>query len=481
MTTFYFYDLETSGFSPKTARIMQFAGQRTTMDLEPVGEPHNVLIKMTPDTLPDPGAILVTGITPQQTVADGMTEAEFLKLFYEEIATPGTVFVGFNSTRFDDEFMRYLHYRNFYDAYEWHWSDSRSRWDLLDLTRMTRALRPDGIEWPFDSQGKAANRLELLTSVNKLDHANAHDALSDVLATIAWAGLIKQKQPKLFAHLLEMRDKKKVAELVEAGQPFIYSSGKYPAEFHKTTAAAYVIPATDKSGGVVFDLRHDPGEINKLSEDELLELWKHRCQEYPCPHPRVPLKTIKYNRCPAVAPLGVLDQASQERIQLSTATVQQNFTKLQHLKPQLAQKIEKVLTRLDKLQQTKFLESPSDVDGRLYDGFISPADKPTMKAVQSATKQTVSELQPKFKDDRLNQLFPLYKARNFPAQLTDEERAEWDQFCKHRLLSGQSNSVAAKYFAQLSEAAQRKGLTDKDQFLLEELQLWGQSILPIDE
>ncbi|HZM64600.1 MAG TPA: exodeoxyribonuclease I, partial [Candidatus Saccharimonadales bacterium] len=175
--SFFFYDLETSGFNPREARIMQFAGQRTDLELRPIGEPVNELIKMTADILPDPDAVLITAITPQQTLADGYTEAEFLHRFTEQVATPGTIFVGYNTVRFDDEFMRALHYRNFYDPYEWQWQDDRSRWDLLDVVRMTRALRPDGIAWPFDIHGKPTNRLELLTGLNKLNHEAAHDAL----------------------------------------------------------------------------------------------------------------------------------------------------------------------------------------------------------------------------------------------------------------------------------------------------------------
>ena len=161
-TSYFFYDLETSGIDPKISRIMQFAGQRTNENLEPIGEPINVLIKLAPDVLPDPDAIMITGITPQATLADGLTEAEFLKYFYEEVIKPDTIFMGFNSVRFDDEFMRYLHYRNFYDPYEWHWQNGCSRWDLLDVIRMTRALRPEGIEWPVDKDGKPLSGDELL-------------------------------------------------------------------------------------------------------------------------------------------------------------------------------------------------------------------------------------------------------------------------------------------------------------------------------
>ena len=152
---------------------MQFAGQRTGMDLNPVGEPYDILIKISEDILPEPDAILITGITPQKTIADGITEAEFLKIFDAEINQEGTIFVGFNSIRFDDEFMRFTRYRNFYDPYEWQWKDGRGRWEILDVARMTRALRPGGIQWPFGSDGKPTNRLELLADVNKLDHHSA--------------------------------------------------------------------------------------------------------------------------------------------------------------------------------------------------------------------------------------------------------------------------------------------------------------------
>ena len=148
--TFFFYDLETSGLSARSDRIMQFAGQRTDMDLRPIGEPYNVLIALSDDTLPSPEALMVTGITPQKTVDEGYTEAQFVRMLTEEICTPGTIMTGFNSVRFDDEFMRHLLWRNFYDPYEWAWRDGRSRWDLLDVVRMTRALRPEGIEWPVD-------------------------------------------------------------------------------------------------------------------------------------------------------------------------------------------------------------------------------------------------------------------------------------------------------------------------------------------
>lgn len=468
-TSFYFYDLETSGVNPRTARIMQFAGQRVDEQLGPIGEPHNLLIKLTEDVLPEPDAILITGITPQQTHADGLTEAEFMRIFENEIALPDTIFVGFNSVRFDDEFMRFMHYRNFYDAYEWQWKDGRSRWDLLDVVRMTRALRPEGIKWPVDSKGKPTNRLELLTSLNGLDHANAHDALSDVQATIDLARLLKSKQPKLFEYLLKLRDKNQVAQLVGAGQPFVYSSGKYSSEHEKTTVAIKLCDHPKKQGALVYDLRHDPSEFVSLSPEKLAALWTKKWNE---PGPRLPVKTLQFNRCPAVAPLSVLEVAdTTKRLELDMDQVARHATVLA-AQPSFAQNIVKAVDILDTKQQASFLAQSQEVDGRLYDGFIGNEDKRAMQFVRESQAAKAVDLQ----DSRLQALLPLYKARNYPKSLSDDERQTWEEFIQTRLSSGKPSRLE-KYFARLTELSQQTRLTKNQQYLLEELRLYGESLL----
>lgn len=475
--SFFFYDLETSGFGAQQARIMQFAGIRTDLQLKPIGEPVDILIKFTEDSLPDPDAVLITGITPQATIAGGITEAEFLKRFTTEVAIPDTIFVGYNTIRFDDEFMRCLHYRNFYDPYEWQWQDGRSRWDLLDVVRMTRALRPDGIAWPFDVNGKPTNRLELLTALNKLDHAHAHDALSDVEATIAVARLIRNKQEKLFEFLLGMRDKRKIAELVEGGQPFVYTSGKYPSEFEKTTVAFAICPQPGRQGSAfVYDLRIDPLQYKDKTAEQLAELWRWKKEP---DEPRLPVKTIQYNRCPAVAPLGVLDEASQKRLKIDLPQIKKHLVLLKGM-TDLEERLCKAWEILDnQREQTRLVSTERDVDSSMYNGFFDGPDKQSMRVVRAADPSELGEgLGLHFKDQRLTALLPLYKARNYPKQLTGEERAEWDKFCEHRLLNGGQQSRMAKFFTRLQEIAVRDGLTSHQQYLLEELRLYAESVMP---
>ena len=469
--TFFFYDLETSGLNPREDRIMQFAGIRTDLELNPIGEPYNVLVKLNDDTLPSPDALMVTGITPQQTQADGYTEAEFSKFLMDEIFTPGTIATGFNSIRFDDEFIRALFWRNFYDPYAWFWRDDRSRWDLLDVVRMTRALRPEGIEWPM-VDGKEANRLELLTKQNGIDHFKAHDALSDVEALIAVTKLIKEKQPKLYDHLFAYKDKKLVKNLVnlENKQPFVYVSGRLDAEYHKATVA---FPLTSGRNGnvIVYDLRYDPTPFLELSLKELQKIfytpWEQRQKEDYLP---LPVKEMQYNRAPAVAPLGVLEQqGGWERISLDEQTVKKHRAALLS-SPAFAENIRTLF------ENKPEFEKSSDPEAQLYDGFVSDTDTLRIEKVRNANEQQLADLHPDFVDERLGGLLLHYKARNYPKSLAEDEAEAWESWrAKH------IRTALPQFVTRLNEIAKTTTDDESKQFVLQELQLWAESIVPIDE
>lgn len=467
--TFFFYDLETSGLSARDDRIMQFAGQRTDMDLRPLGEPFNVLVKLNDDTLPSPDAVMVTGITPQSTQADGLTEAEFAQLLMDEIFIPDTISVGFNNVRFDDEFIRHLFWRTFRDPYEWSWKDGCSRWDILDVVRMTRALRPDGIEWPIDDEGRPTNRLELITKANGIDHGKAHDALSDVEALIDVARLLKEKQPDLFGYLLKIRDKKAVKQLVNLDEkrPFVYTSGRYDADWSKTTVA-FPLTAAPNANVLVYDLRHDPAAFVGLSETELSDrLFASRDERKAEGFVAVPVKTLQYNRCPAVAPVGVLEGEGWKRIGLDLATIDGNRKKLlEH--PDFAEKIRAVMER-----RPAFAKS-DDAEARLYDGFIDGPDKMRIETVRNADARQLADFHPQFDDERLSDLLLRYKARNFAGSMSEDEVMSWESWRGTRL-----NRQLPSYLKALQRLATTAG--DDKRFALEELQLWAEAIMPEPE
>lgn len=449
---------------------MQFAGQRTDMNFHPIGEPYNLLVAVNDDTLPSPYALMVTGVTPQETVADGYTESQFAKLFMEEIATPDTVILGYNSVRFDDEFMRALLWRNYCDPYEWAWKDGRSRWDMLDVVRMTRALRPEGIKWPT-VDGKAVNKLELLSAENGLEHEKAHDALSDVVALIGVAKLIADKQPQLFQYLLKMRDKKALKELVslDSKTPFVYTSGRYDAAYDKTTVAMPIAEA-DFGNVFVYDLRYDPTDWLEKSEREIADIvflpYAERGDEYV----RLPVKKLQYNRVPAVAPVAVLEKEDGwAKIKLDYATIEKHRqTLLAH--PEFAERVAKVL-----LKKPDFPAVP-DAEGQVYDGFVSDRDKLRSEVLRNTSEHDVALYRPEFEDTRLQELFPRYKARNFPRQASSDELASYETWRTARL-----QAKAPRFMQDLQAVAKQANLTDHQLYVLEELKLWFESVMPEGE
>jgi len=464
----YFYDLETSGFSARAQRIMQFGGQRTDMDLKPIAEPLNVLIKLPEDILPDPEAIFVHGVTPQKTLEEGYSEPEFLKILSKEVLMPRTTVVGFNNVRFDDEFMRHLMYRNFYDPYAWQWQDNRSRWDILDMVRMTRALRPDGIKWAYGDDGKPSNRLEELAIANNISHANAHDALADVKATIDLAKLVKQAQPKLYDWLFKVRSKKEVAKLVNLDnpQPFVYTSGLYASEGLKTSIAIAIAPApANPNALLVYDLRFDPTQFINMPEKELLKhafLNREQRKEIT----PLPIKSLALNRCPAVAPLGVLNEAAEQRIKLSIKEAENN------LKLLLSDKT--FGERIRSVWEARSLpKTVDDVEFQLYEGFFGDKDAQQMRKVRERDTRKLADWHPTFDDPRLEELLLHYKARNFPTSLDEAEEKAWKAYKNGRLLNGLPGQASLEeYMKRLQK------MTTGNKFLREQLKLYGELLAP---
>ena len=479
MKTFFFYDLETSGFSPQNDRIMQFAGQRTDENLNRIGEPVNILIRLNDDVLPSPSALMVTKISPQKTVEEGYTEAEFAKMLVEEYFTPDTVIIGYNNVRFDDVHIQHLLWRNFYPPYDWQWKDGRSRWDLLDVVRMIRALRPEGINWPFiinEETGEkiAANKLELLTKENGILHENAHDAMSDVDGLIDVARLLKEKQPQIFDYLFKIRSKNEVQKLVnlENPKPFVYTSGRFKVEFEKTTVAFPIVPAKNQNV-IVWDLRFSPEKFIDWSEDQILENitvdFETRSSDDFEP---IAAKILQYNKCPAVAPMGVLTEENQQRLKIDLAEIQKNLDILRK-NPHFAENLRSAFERRSEVFQDKSSAEKPAPEARLFEGFVSRSDDIKIEAVRNSTDRELADFHPDFADERLTDLLLHYKARNFPKSLSSQEKELWEEYRVENL-----QKMMPNFMKEFQEIANNQNLNSQEEYILEEIKLWLENILP---
>ncbi|TXH67721.1 MAG: exodeoxyribonuclease I, partial [Lysobacteraceae bacterium] len=343
--SFLFYDLETFGTDPRVSRIAQFAAIRTDSDLNPIEEPLDFMVKPAADLLPSPGAAMITGISPQHAARDGVIEAEAFSRIQEAMSVPETCVLGYNSLRFDDEFVRFGLYRNFHDPYEREWRGGNSRWDLLDVLRLAHALRPDGIVWPAREDGATSFKLEHLAVANGVRDGDAHEALSDVRALIGMARLFKRSQPRLWDYALKLRDKRFAARMLDlvAMTPVLHVSQRFPAQRLCAAAVAPVArhPTIDNRI-VVFDLHEDPQPLLELDADAIADRLYTPIADLPPGEARVPLKEVHLNRSPMLVEWANLRTADFARLGIDPALARQRAEILRAAGAALAEKVRRV-------------------------------------------------------------------------------------------------------------------------------------------
>ena len=428
--TFYWYDYETFGADPARDRPAQFAGLRTDLEFNPLGKPLVLYCKPAPDYLPDPAACLITGITPQQALDKGKLEVDFIRTINAEFSVPSTCVVGYNNIRFDDEVTRYSLYRNLMDPYAREWRNGNSRWDLIDVMRMARALRPEGIEWPIDPDGRVSFRLDQLTAVNNIQHADAHDALSDVTATMDLARLLKQRQPRFFDFMMTHRHKQQALKLLGLGslQPLIHASSRYPAaQGCMAVVVALARHPGNPNGIVTYDLSVDPEPLIELSPEVLHERLFTPRASLPADIERIALKTVHINKCPALAPLCTLQPERAGIWGLDLRQCEKNLEMIRRTEG-LGQKIQAILS-----MGKRGKDSAKDVDLSLYDSFVAEQDRTALNEFLRLSPAEMAGWSRPMSDPRLPELVFRFRARNYPDSLKPDEIERWRSQTRNRL------------------------------------------------
>ncbi|WP_376695306.1 exodeoxyribonuclease I [Wenzhouxiangella sp. EGI_FJ10305] len=428
--TFLWHDFETFGADPRRDRPAQFAARRTDSALNPIGEPEVFYCRPADDMLPQPMACLITGITPQTARERGLPENEFAARIFELMRQPGTCSVGYNNFRFDDEVTRHLFWRNFIDPYEREWANGNSRFDLIDLMRLARAVRPEGIAWPDYEDGRPSFRLEDLAAANGMDTSQAHDALADVNATIAMARLLKENQPKLWDWALGLRSKNRVTDMLTRGEALLHASSRFPAL--PGCGVAPILPLGQHpqiaSQWLVWNLNVDPGPFLDLAPEELADRHWTPAADLPEGVARVPVKLVRNNRCPMLAPLKVLEQARAESLGIDFSGIEGHASVLR-ARPDFVERLGSLFAGRGGLSEA------ADPELDLYGGFPPRDDRPVVQRIGGLNGKELARLDSPFRDERLNQLLFRYRARIWPETLTPGEHEEWERYRHRRLVS----------------------------------------------
>jgi exodeoxyribonuclease-1 len=468
--SFLWHDYETFGRDPARERPVQFAAIRTDTDLNPLDE-LMIYCRQTADYLPDPESCLVHGVLPQTANENGLSEHEFATAIHQQMSHPGTCVAGYNNIRFDDEFTRQLFFRNLFDPYAREWRNGNSRWDVIDVVRLTRALRPDGINWPVDAEGYPTNKLEKLTEANDIPHGDAHDALADVRATIAIARLIKQKQPRLYDYALQMRAKRKVAEALDihSVKPVLHVSGMYSARQLNLSIIAPLCQHPGNANGILaYDLRMDPTSLIELDAEAIAERLFTRRSDLPENIERIAIKTVHLNRCPAIAPVSALTDENKATLEIDLPLALQYRDQLVANIDQVKDKLTTVFTRYTDT-------SNDDPELTLYSGsFASDSDRQIMNAAQTYLTDGSRQRAIHFEDRRLDELFLRVRARNQPDTLTDSEMKHWRTFCNSRVHQGNDGFRSIDQYEKT--LSQMQSNDSESRALIAALREYGESV-----
>lgn len=449
LETFLWHDYETFGRDPGRERPVQFAAIRTDQNLQQIDDGVMLYCRQSKDYLPDPESCLVHGVLPQTANEKGLSELQFATRIHTMMATPGTCTVGYNSIRFDDEFSRQLFFRNLFDPYAREWQNGNSRWDLIDIMRLARALRPEGIAWPVNADGTASNKLELLTAANGISHGDAHDALADVQATIEIAKLLKQAQPKLYHYALSNKSKAAVQSQLNLikRKPVLHVSGMYPATLGHLSVVMPLCPhPTNGNGILVYDLRVSPEQLIDLPRETIAERIFTRSADLPAGTSRIAVKTVHINRCPVLAPVTTLTDENSQRLQIDLEQASRYRQQILN-NPTIIDKLQWVFSGHNHPQQ-------QDPDLTLYSGsFASDSDRRQMQAIHAEhSAHGTIQAKDSFTDSRFSELLFRLRARNTPVQFNTSEQQRWQQFCHSRVHLGQEGF---RSIAQYEETLRR--------------------------
>ena len=476
--TFLWHDYETFGTNPRRDWPAQFAAIRTDADLNEVGAPMMWYCQPPQDRLPEPEACLITGITPQECAAKGVPEHEFANRINAALAAPGTIGVGYNSIRFDDEVTRFLLWRNLIDPYAREWRDGCGRWDLLDVVRCAHALRPEGIEWPQADDGTTSFKLERLSAANGLAHESAHDALSDVRATIALARLIRTTNPRLFEFCLALRKKERAAQelglptTLREARPFLHVSGRFgAARGCIAVMAPLAMHPTNKNELLAWDLSADPTELADLKPDEVRARLFTAAADLPEGVTRLAIKGVHLNKSPIViGNLKTLRPELAARWGIDFGVAQTHFERLRAL-PDLSALWAQVYAR-------PAAAGAVDVDEDLYGGFLGDADRRRLNHLRGLGGPELALARTGFDDERLAELLLRYRARNFPATLNAAEQAQWQAHRSARLMAGEGGALTLAALFDRVDALAETTEDERGQGVLEALYEWAEQLAP---
>lgn len=309
------YDTETTGIRKDYDQIIQLASVQTDEDLNIIkGSESNLISKLKPDIIPHPKAFLTHKLDLDEIQKHGISEMEMAQKVHKRLMNGNICLSGYNTMAYDDEMLRRLFFRMLHDPYEHEFKNFNSRFDAFKLVELCHAFSPEVLSWPLNDKGEISLKLELLSKANGITHENAHEAISDVYATIDLVRIIKNANPKVYDYLHGLKNKAYAKSILSNQTPVGYASGLFGKENNRWSLVLPMIADKVNANQIIcIDLRHDPSILMELSPEEISHFIFTRSADLPADAPKLPVLTIACNKLPPIVESQALINKAAER------------------------------------------------------------------------------------------------------------------------------------------------------------------------
>ncbi len=447
--SFVVYDVETTGLTKRFDQILQFAATLTDSELN-VTDQFKIRCCLMPHVVPSPEAMYVTGLRIEQLLDTSLPSHYEMVTEVRGIleSWSPTLFLGFNSLSFDEEFLRQAFYQCLYSPFLTN-TRGNGRADVLNLCRITASLRPDVIKPAMDENGRITFKLKALAEANDVVVPLSHNATADVSTTLALCKIIRNRAPDIWSQFLKFSRKDSVESFITEEDAFLLSD-----TLGNECRTRVVTPIGRHSELPIrhycLDLSSDIDALRKMSIGELIDLCKGAAQS---------ILTVRTNAAPILWPLY---DAAQEHLAPfeDESEVLKRVAQIREDRP--------FLERIRNAAQAAEPVYPQSVivEEQIYQrGFPTPEDEVIMRRFHDASWEKRAVLCRQLNDDRYRQLARRLVFFERPDLLTAEQFAAVNAGMRERLMASPEENVPWRSIPaaqQELEALLQKGLNSPE-------------------
>ncbi|MCH9052264.1 MAG: hypothetical protein IIA72_14480 [Proteobacteria bacterium] len=454
---FVFYDTETTGTDTSFDQVLQFAAIYTSDDLEELDQIDRRCRRL-PHIAPSPGALLVTGISLETLERENRSHYEMIREVEAWLHDKSpSVFLGYNSIRFDETLLRQALYQTLQPVYLTI-TEGNCRGDVMLFAQAAAVYSPDHIEIPRDDRGRYVFQLGPVARENgiRFGEEEAHEALADVRATIEVARFIRSNAPEIWEAMVANARKDNVNAFVDGNDVFCLTNFYFglPYSYVVTKAGRNIDNNNDIA---VFDLANNPEQFLDMDVDQLLAILNQSPKK---------IRTLHANAQPISMPYEMVpDEIRGPRHDEQTY---RDWARLIRENDDFQARLGKALAR-----RYEGREPSPYVEGKIYDGFASSSDQGLMERYHDLPWDERAELCAHLDDGRFAELGRRLIYLEQPDVLSDAERAQFGHWVAERLLTEEDVPWTTIHKAlQEVDDLEKRGTQDADrireirQFLL---------------